>query len=119
MFFVIYLHRTVKATEADLIRGCPLMAQWYLPASSLLAWKTSLKAGCPSLNQTTWSDVGQPDMQVSLTVPPSVTSLGRMMVFKSDPERGTGNVIIFMLTHFSHEECFYDFSVTFYRQQRE
>lgn len=78
--------RTVRLTGADETSSCPLTAQWYLPASSLLAWKLVPQTRYPSLNQMISVGLGQPDMQVSLTVSPSITVLGCTTATSSTPE---------------------------------
>lgn len=70
------LQCTFTVTGADLTLFCPRTAQWYLPVSSRLATKTVFLTGCPSLNQTMSTGVGQPGTQVSQTPSPSATELG-------------------------------------------
>lgn len=83
------LHITLRATGADLILCCPQTAQWYLPASPLLARKTAFITGLPSLNQTMSTGVAQPDTQVRVTTSPSATELGSTAAVSSESrERG-------------------------------
>lgn len=80
------LHSTFRATEEDLTLSCPQTAQWYRPVSSLLAEKNTFITGCPSLNQTTFTGVSQPDTQVSLTTVPSTTELCRTEAVSSESQ---------------------------------
>lgn len=83
------LHITLRATGADRILCCSQTAQWYLPANSLLARKTAFITGFPSLNQTMFTGVAQPDMQVRLTRSPSATEFGSTTAVSSESqERG-------------------------------
>lgn len=78
---------TVRLTGADEISSCPLTAQWYLPASSLLAWKLVSWTRYPSLNQMNSVGLWQADMQVRLKVSPSITVLGCTTATSSTPEK--------------------------------
>lgn len=111
---LLYLHWTFRTTEADGAASCPRTAQWYLPASSLLAWKTVFFTGRPSLNQTSNPGVGQPDTQLRLTSPPSVTVLGCTTAANSEAKEEAQCWKNWK--HLTRENIDLFFVVTFYRQ---